>query len=405
MKTKLMIYALCVCMLSAGVLQPAAAEYTAGVGHLATAGKPAGVGHPAEVGHPATASAFLPQPFSLHYERYDYHVMLTFEGHPEYEAVEAFIRETPELEIRAVVTRHDQSQTDYFNTEDFTVPGNGSGVERERMYAPMTYERGGTKKAPSVSLSFTTKTGEAVAFFLEATSAPMKKYGGMIDPGSHSAATSLPVMFCEGSSLASEESFISFDGVRYDIPILVDAAPFFTGYKGYYSEAMRIAVIRSGSSQIEFTRVPDQFVPGEKWVFMEDGVPQEWTITKRHGSSVYVSGPDRVLRCMVSGNRVGLLSIACTSDDPDMTFIVDFDKPVRISGGEGSRNTETEFSLSIAGKKRVVTGTVSVESDAAQTRIVLSPRSPDWAVPRGVSTTLTDSGSTLKRDVVIVNGE
>ncbi|NLK61782.1 MAG: hypothetical protein GX290_12175 [Treponema sp.] len=68
-------------------------------------------------------------------------MMLTFEGHPEYEAVEAFIRETPELEIRAVVTRHDQSQTDYFNTEDFTVPGNGSGVERERLYAAMTYER------------------------------------------------------------------------------------------------------------------------------------------------------------------------------------------------------------------------------------------------------------------------
>jgi hypothetical protein len=120
---------------------------------------------------------------------------------------------------------------------------------------------------------------------------------------------------------------------------------------------------------------------------------------------VYIEGPDRVLRCVADGNRLGLLSVACTNDDPDMTFLVDFKSPVRVSGGEGSRNTETEFSLSIAGKKRVVTGTVSVESDAAQTRIVLSPHSPVWAVPRGVSTTMTGAGSTLKRDVVIVNGE
>ena len=76
-----------------------------------------------------------------------------------------------------------------------------------------------------------------------------------------------------------------------------------------------------------------------------------------------------------------------------------------VAGGEVSRNTETEFSLSIAGKKRVVTGTVSVESDSAQTRIVLSPRSPDWAVPRGVVTTLTGDGVTLIREAVIVNGE
>jgi len=396
MKTKLMVCVLCsmvLAVLCAEGRHPAAAEDTATVGH------------PAGAGTPAAAGAFLPQPFTIHYERYDYHVMLTFEGHPEYEAVEAFIRETPELEIRAVVTRHDQSQTDYFNTDDFTVPGNGRGVERERLYAAMTYERAGTKKAPSVSLSFQTKKGESLEFFLVATSAPLRKYGGLVDPGHHSPDTSLPVMFREGSSLAGEESFIAFDGVQCTIPILVDAAPFFTGYKGYYSENMRIAVIRAGSSQIEFTRVPGQFVPGEKWVFMEDGVPQEWTITERHGSSVYIEGPDRVLRCVADGNRLGLLSVACTNDDPDMTFLVDFKSPVRVSGGEGSRNTETEFSLSIAGKKRVVTGTVSVESDAAQTWIVLSPRSPEWAVPRGVSTILTSAGSTLKRDVVIVNGE
>ena len=49
------------------------------------------------------------------------------------------------------------------------------------------------------------------------------------------------------------------------------------------------------------------------------------------------------------------------NDDPDMTFLVDF-----VSGAcfrRRDRETETGF-LFPAGKKRVVTGTVSVESDA-----------------------------------------
>jgi hypothetical protein len=121
-------------------------------------------------------------------------------------------------------------------------------------------------------------------------------------------------MYRDGSSLASAESFISFNDVRYDIPILVDAAPYFTGYKGYFSGNMRIAVIRAGSGSFAFTRVPESYLPGEKWIFTEDGVPQEWTITERYGSSLYVSGPDRVLRCIIDGDRVGLLSIACTHD-------------------------------------------------------------------------------------------
>ncbi len=74
MKTKLMVCVLCsmvLAVLCAEGRHPAAAEDTATVGH------------PAGAGTPAAAGAFLPQPFTIHYERYDYHVMLTFEGHPE----------------------------------------------------------------------------------------------------------------------------------------------------------------------------------------------------------------------------------------------------------------------------------------------------------------------------------
>ncbi len=88
-----------------------------------------------------------------------------------------------------------------------------------------------------------------------------------------------------------------------------------------------------------------------------------------------------------------------------MTFVVDFVSPVRVSGGEGSQNTETEFSLSIAGEKRVVTGSVSVESDSTETRITLAPRSPDWAARRIVSIISARDGDVVKRETRIQNGE
>jgi hypothetical protein len=88
-----------------------------------------------------------------------------------------------------------------------------------------------------------------------------------------------------------------------------------------------------------------------------------------------------------------------------MTFIVDFTSPVRVSGGDGTKRTETEFSLSIAGEKEVVTGTVSVESDSVKTRITLAPRSPDWAVPRIVSTSSVRNGDVVTRETRILKGK
>ena len=57
------------------------------------------------------------QPFPLHFRRDDLHVMAFFQGHPTYEAVEAMIRLEADgrHSIRAIMTRHDQSQIDHIN--------------------------------------------------------------------------------------------------------------------------------------------------------------------------------------------------------------------------------------------------------------------------------------------------
>jgi len=69
----------------------------------------------------------LLQPFLLRFRREDLHIMAFFSGHPDYEAVEAMIRYrgdgTPS--IRAILTRHDQSQIDHVNDDDLSAEGHG----------------------------------------------------------------------------------------------------------------------------------------------------------------------------------------------------------------------------------------------------------------------------------------
>src|SRR5471030_2061318 len=60
------------------------------------------------------------QPIFLRYRRDDLHVMAFMEGHPDYEAVEAMVQSRPggRYAIRAIITRHDQSQIDPVKKED-----------------------------------------------------------------------------------------------------------------------------------------------------------------------------------------------------------------------------------------------------------------------------------------------
>jgi len=57
------------------------------------------------------------QPFDVFFRREDRHVIAFFSGHPVYEAVEAFLgrRHGRAPLVRAILTRHDQSQVDYIN--------------------------------------------------------------------------------------------------------------------------------------------------------------------------------------------------------------------------------------------------------------------------------------------------
>ena len=69
----------------------------------------------------------LLQPFLLRFRREELHIMAFFGGHSDYEAVEAMIsyRADGTPSIRAILTRHDQSQIDHVNDDDLSADGHG----------------------------------------------------------------------------------------------------------------------------------------------------------------------------------------------------------------------------------------------------------------------------------------
>ena len=156
----------------------------------------------------------LPDPFDIHYERCDTHVMLYFTGHPEYEAIEAFVSGQQGNKIRVTITAHDQTQTDYLNDERTVAAIRASGLARETNFADVAYATTVKKGIPEVTLNFTTGKGERIAFFLRSAGKTSAKYGGLVDPERHSGTSSLPIIYREASTLADEDSFVEIDGTR-----------------------------------------------------------------------------------------------------------------------------------------------------------------------------------------------
>lgn len=71
------------------------------------------------------------QPFDLPFAADDLHVMACFEGHAEYEAVEAMIRRLPDrTSVRAILTRHTQTQIDHVNDADAAATGSRAEAAR-----------------------------------------------------------------------------------------------------------------------------------------------------------------------------------------------------------------------------------------------------------------------------------
>jgi hypothetical protein len=305
------------------------------------------------------------QPFFLRFTREDWHVMAFIEGHPAYEAVEAMVREKPEggWAIRAIITRHDQSQMDHLNEAELSA--GMRGALREVFARNIDFTLDLTPTQPRARLAFMSGDDEPVVLSLTALGPPDPAGAGLSDPGGHSAVSSLPLMWRGASTLAADDTWVEIAGRRYEAPVRV-LGPGRTAREGYLTRGHHMGVIRAGEVRLTPLRAPAALAPGGEWAFESDWREVVYRITgeARDGAlAIERRGPLReVITARPVGERLELLAVAAPdADGLALSFAGD------------------RFELAID-RQPLVTGRVA--SDGAS--ITLAPDTPDWATRRPV---------------------
>ena len=325
------------------------------------------------------------QPFDLRFLADDLHAMLFFNGHPAFEAVEAMVRRSPDgPQIRAILTRHDQSQVDHVHSPALLRAAALSG--RETHLGPIALAEKEVNGAKSVHIAFQAFTGEQVQFEVVCASRPASSRGGLSDPGHHARGSSLPVMHRGQSAQAGAASWVAFDGVRQEIPVQTDARPHYLGLRGYYTESHRMAVLRASELAYDLLEAPKQFLPGEQWVLQAEGQQKVYSIASSEPDGtlavVHAGRSSERILCRAAAGRIVLREVRVADSASSGYAALAFD------GRAG-------FGIRMDGTTDLVSGRCTVQATPGETTIVLSPQTPDWAAQRALSVHIASAADRL----------
>lgn len=327
------------------------------------------------------------QPFSLVFNHNDIHVMLYFKGHPEYEAVEALIQEKKVGKplIRAIITRHDQSQVDYINDESVVEKILKEKIEREIYFTEIRYFKAFEQGKPYINLKFTTNKGEDINFDFYSTGKPSSSFAGLVDPEDHSAKTSLPIMYREKSILASSESSIEVDGIKYKIPKKIWIPIFFKGMKGYYSEEFSLGVFRTFSEELKLFATPLDLSPGQKWIYQSNCSRKEYEIIDQQENKLIIKQGKQKIYVENIKSKLLIEKIVLSTRTSD--FSIQFNPLLPIRPVKEEKN-EVNFSVSINHHQDLVSGKINVITEEGSIKFSLIPEKPEWAMKRPITTTI-----------------
>ncbi|MCJ0763446.1 hypothetical protein [Variovorax terrae] len=341
---------------------------------------------------PAAAGLRLPpgivQPFDLRILNDDLHVMVFFAGHPDYEAVEAMVSRTEQQggwSVRAILTRHDQTQIDHVNDPEAVVARGAAPLEREVCHSEMEIESSFVEGLPRLSVAFISHRGERVVLTVQAAFAPNAQRGGVSDPGRHAADSSLPLMLRGRSSIAGPGTAVTIGGVAYPVsPWRYGAPSHQTWLHGFYTERHQLGLLRAGTRTLTLLEQPKVLAPGECWRYRLEGAAEpDWVyrIERRQGEQldVMLGATRRVERFSVQLGDAGALflrGVECAPAPEEEALQLSFPMPGR-------------FALGIGPAQGLVTG--QAESDGRQLR--LKPEIPAWAVERSIDLRASRDGA------------
>jgi hypothetical protein len=327
------------------------------------------------------------QPFPLRFRRDDLHVMAFFEGHPEYQAVEAMIRfqAGSGYSIRAIITRHDPSQIDHSNDDVLLAALRGTDRARCRREIDLATESLVTGRR--ARLAFLSFAGERVVLDVVTTGQPDAKRGGLSDPGGHSASTSLPLMWRGASTLAGPQTKVTIDDVEYPVPVKVRAGAF-VAHEGYYTERHSMGVIRAGTVTAKLLKKPDRLEVGAEWLLQHGEYETAYRVTALGADGTLciakLDGSGEIITAHAIEDRFALTRVSLPAGaGPTDGLVLAFGR-------------DAGFSLSIEGQQDIVSGHVHLAEGPDGSVISLRPVQPGWAADRIVRVACLRDGDQMR---------
>jgi hypothetical protein len=328
------------------------------------------------------------QPFDLRHAVDDLHVMAFFAGDDDYEAVEAMIRRLPggAHRVRAILTRHDQTQIDHVNDADALRAV--QSLQRETCLREISVIDEDTATGRRVAVRFVSARGEQVELDVTSAGPPDPARGGLSDPGRHSLRSSLPIMWRGKSALAAPASRVAIDGVARAMPARVRVGARVVALEGYLSEWHCMAALRAGSDSYELIEQPARFEPGARWLLRGANGERAYRIARADADGMLAivgsGAAPETLAGRIVGERFQLARLGVgDAAGARSEAVLAFD----ASGG---------FSIGIDATPGLVTGTAAVsdlESGACEIR--LQPNEPAWARLRPVDIRVAARGRTI----------
>ena len=272
----------------------------------------------------------------LHYRWHDRHVIAFCAGHPDHQAVEAFIshRRGREPLVQAVLTRHDKRQIDYVNDPEVVAAMRATGL-REVHPAVFEIDDRSSAHPPRVVLGFGDRHAERFVLDLSAATPALPEFGGLTDPQGHAPGL-LPVMWRDRSALAGPDTALTIGGRTHDL--VVDPAT--GGMAAFYTEGFGMGVIAA--------RDPSPRPISSDLVGVET-----------------VDGRVRAIRVASSGETASQLVLA-------------FDPVLPECGDAGV--DRARFTVAIDDHRGLVTGRVEVGRGG----VAIVPEQPAWATSRPI---------------------
>ena len=285
--------------------------------------------------------------------------------------------------VRAILTRHDQTQIDHINDQQLFAETIASGRTCVLRQIDTTVDL--ASALPSATIRFLSYLDEPVALTVKCASPPDAKRGGITDPGQHASKSSLPVMLRGKSAMASAGSLVEISSITYAIPEKLRVGNYFVGHNGYFTTQHHTAILRSGTREMVALHVPDSISIGAKWVYDTASGSKSYIVASMayDGEIEIVStdGDGETISAKLVDHQLAVLKIRCGS------------KALESEGFSLSFKPDGTFSLDIDSYDNAVSGQYA---QANSNEIELLPSMPHWASDRPTKVSFSRSHKAVK---------